>query len=397
MTIEGVTAQETTKSAPPAGTVSGRVRVDDRVRRLASRLEAGDVAVIDQMDLDRETARVLVAAGPAVVLNAAPSTSGRHPNRGPEVLLEAGVPLVDDLGPDVMALREGERVDVELASGRVLRAGALAAQGRPVGLADAVSAREAAQAGLRAQLDGFAASAGEFLEREAPLLLHGVGLPDLVTRIAGRTVLVVLDDSRTTEQLRAARAWLKDTHPLVIGVDGGADIATDAGWKPRLIIGDMDVIRERTIRSGAELVVRAGHDALAPGRERLERMGIDHHVMTVSGSSADAAILLAALSGAEVIVTVGERASLDDFLDRGRGGMSASFFTRLRATGLIVPLPAIAATHRPRLRGGWILLMLLAALLALGTALAITPWGAGVLRHLAQLAGMDAPAVLNGL
>ena len=45
--------------------------------------------------------------GPAAVVNAAPSTTGIYPNRGPEILLEAGIPVVDMCGPEVMRLAEG--------------------------------------------------------------------------------------------------------------------------------------------------------------------------------------------------------------------------------------------------------------------------------------------------
>ena len=86
---------------PEPGSVLGTARLDRRTKRLVGRLRPGDIAVIDHVDLDRVAADSLVAVGVAAVLNAKPSVSGRYPNLGPEVLVAAGLPLLDDLGESV--------------------------------------------------------------------------------------------------------------------------------------------------------------------------------------------------------------------------------------------------------------------------------------------------------
>ena len=90
---------------------SGVVRVDARTKKLTKRLQAGEIAVINHTDLDRVAAEALAEARPAAVLNAAPSVSGRYPNLGPGILVDAGILLVDDLGTDVMSLRVGRAAD----------------------------------------------------------------------------------------------------------------------------------------------------------------------------------------------------------------------------------------------------------------------------------------------
>ena len=96
------------------GALTGAVRLDRRTKRLVGRLRPGEIAVIDHVDLDRVAADSLVAAGVAAVLNAKPSVSGRYPNLGPEVLIQAGIPLVDDLGEELFdRLREGDVVRVD--------------------------------------------------------------------------------------------------------------------------------------------------------------------------------------------------------------------------------------------------------------------------------------------
>src|SRR4051812_7548358 len=82
--------------------LSGVARVDRRTKNLTKRLQPGQIAVIDHMDVDKVSADALVGCRPLAVINAAPSISGRYPNLGPEILVDAGVPLIDDVGPDVM-------------------------------------------------------------------------------------------------------------------------------------------------------------------------------------------------------------------------------------------------------------------------------------------------------
>src|SRR5436190_23068563 len=102
-----------TRSAEP-GTLTGTARLDRRTKRLVGRLRPGEIAVIDHVDLDRVAADSLVAAGVAGVLNAKPSVSGRYPNLGPEVLIQAGIPLLDDLGEELFdRLREGDLVRID--------------------------------------------------------------------------------------------------------------------------------------------------------------------------------------------------------------------------------------------------------------------------------------------
>src|SRR5450759_1757353 len=91
---------------------AGPARVDPRTKSLTKRLRPGEIAVIDHLDLDRVSAEALAACRPAALSTAARSTSGRYPNLGPGILLEAGIPLVDDLGPDVLTLEEGRRIRV---------------------------------------------------------------------------------------------------------------------------------------------------------------------------------------------------------------------------------------------------------------------------------------------
>lgn len=357
----------------PGSGLTGPVRVDPRTKSLTKRLRPGDIAVIDHLDIDRVAADALVAARPAAVLNAARSISGRYPNLGPEILVEAGIPLIDDLGPDIMTLPEGRAIRVD--EGAVYDGDRLVAEGVTQTAASVQDALAEAREGLSAQLESFAANTMDYLRRERDLLLDGVGVPDIRTSLEGRQVLVVVRGYHYREDLAMLRPYIKEYRPVMIGVDGGADAIMDAGWKPDLIVGDMDSVSDRALTSGAEIVVHAYRDGKAPGLARVERLGVPHVVFPATGTSEDIAMLLADDKGAEVIVAIGTHATLVEFLDKGRSGMASTFLTRLRIGGKFVDAKGVSRLYRRRISNTQVGLLVVAGLVALLVALLSTTAG----------------------
>jgi len=352
---------------------AGPVRVDPRTKALTKRLRPGDVAVIDHLDIDRVSAEALVACQPAAVLNAARSTSGRYPNLGPEILVAAGIPLVDDLGPDVMSLVEG-RV-VHILEGSVREGDRLIAEGVEQTPATIEVNLEAARAGLSEQLESFAANTMDYLRRERDLLLDGIGVPDIDTVIDGRHVLIVVRGYHYKDDLAALRPYILEYRPILIGVDGGADAILEAGWSPQLIVGDMDSVSDKALQCGAEIVVHAYRDGRAPGLERVAKLGVKHVVFPATGTSEDVAMLLADDKGAELIVAVGTHATLVEFLDKGRSGMASTFLTRLRIGSKLIDAKGVSRLYRARISNYQLVGLVVAGLLALGVALASTASG----------------------
>jgi len=361
------------RSAPADVGIAGTARVDRRTKNLTKRLRPGDIAVIDHLDIDRVSAEALVACRPAAVLNAARSTSGRYPNLGPEILVGAGIPLVDDLGPDVLTLTEGQRVAV--VDGTVRAGGHVVAEGTLQDAGTVAAAMEEARAGLSTQLEAFAANTMDYLRRERDLLLDGVGVPDIATVLEGRQVLIVVRGYHYKEDLVTLRPYVKEYRPVLIGVDGGADAILEAGWKPDLIVGDMDSVSDKALGCGAEVVVHAYRDGRAPGVERVEALGVRHVVFPATGTSEDIAMLLADDKGAELIVAVGTHATLVEFLDKGRSGMASTFLTRLRVGGKLVDAKGVSRLYRQRISSWQLAWLVLAGLLALAVAIASTAAG----------------------
>ncbi|GAA2728207.1 putative cytokinetic ring protein SteA [Cellulomonas aerilata] len=363
------------RSAPLPETpgTAGPARVDPRTKALTKRLRPGDVAVIDHLDIDRVSAEALVACQPAAVLNAARSTSGRYPNLGPEIIHAAGIPLVDDLGPDVMSLTEGRVVRVE--DGVVYDGDHIVAEGVEQTSETIERNLEDARAGLSVQLESFAANTMDYLRRERDLLLDGVGVPDITTVIDGRQVLIVVRGYHYKEDLATLRPYIVEYRPVLIGVDGGADAILEAGYRPDLVVGDMDSVSDRALTCGAEIVVHAYRDGRAPGVERVEKLGVPHVVFPATGTSEDVAMLLADDKGAELIVAVGTHATLVEFLDKGRSGMASTFLTRLRVGSKLVDAKGVSRLYRHRISNLQLFFLVLAGLFALGVALAATEAG----------------------
>jgi uncharacterized membrane-anchored protein len=354
--------------------VSGPARLDRRTKDLTKRLRPGDIAVIDHVDLDRVSADALVAGRAAAVVNAATSTSGRYPNLGPEIVLAAGIPLLDGVGSDVFAaLRDGDLIRVD--GDTVYAGGKVVAKGTPQDAESVDAAMAEARAGLHTQLEAFAANTMEYLLKERALLLDGVGVPDVRTEFAGRHALVVVRGYDYREDLAVLRPYIREYRPILVGVDGGADALIEAGYTPDVIVGDMDSVSDDALRCGAEVVVHAYADGRAPGLQRVQDLGIDGVVFPAAGTSEDVALLLADEKGAALIVAVGTHATLVEFLDKGRQGMASTFLTRLRVGGKLVDAKGVSRLYRQRI-SNWALLLLVASTLAtMAAAVAVSSAG----------------------
>ena len=354
--------------------VSGVARLDRRTKDLTKRLRPGDIAIIDHVDVDRVSADALVTCRVAAVVNAAPSTSGRYPNLGPEILLAAGIPLLDNVGLDVFsAVREGDVVRVDGDTAYV--GDKVVGKGTPQDAESIDAAMAEARAGLHTQLEAFAANTMEYLLKERGLLLDGVGVPDVRTDFTGRHALVVVRGYDYREDLAVLRPYIREYRPILIGVDGGADALLEAGYRPDVIVGDMDSVSDATLRCGAEVVVHAYADGRAPGLQRVQDLGVAAVVFPAAGTSEDVALLLADEKGATLIVAVGTHATLVEFLDKGRQGMASTFLTRLRVGGKLVDAKGVSRLYRKRI-SNWSLVLLFASTLAtMAAAVAVSSVG----------------------
>jgi uncharacterized membrane-anchored protein len=351
---------------------TGAAKLDRRTKNLVRRLGPGDVAVIDHTDLDRVSAEELLESGVRVVVNVAPSQSGRFPNPGPLLLVRAGIRLIDAPGAPIFdEVSEGDLLTVRGAS--VFRNGDCVAAGHALS-ADELARSIAEQRGrVTEALEAFADNTLRYLREEGRLLSEGIDFPPLQTRFRDRHALVVARGPGYKRDLRIVRPYIRDFKPVLVGVDGGADALLEAGYKPDVIVGDMDSVSDRALRSRAEKVVHAYTDGAAPGRERIEALKVDYQVVRAPGISEDVALLLAYEKGAELIVAVGTHFNLIEFLERNREGMSSTFVTRLKVGEILIDAKGVSRLVSRRVGLMPLVIFALTGLGAIVVAIAASP------------------------
>src|SRR4051794_13697098 len=359
--------------------ISGPARIGKRTKRLVKRIGSEDVAVIDHDAIDRVSGEDLVACGVRCVLNVATSASPRYGNQGPVLMTEAGIHLVDMPGAPLFdVLKDGEQVIVR--GDRLYRAGngdpgadELVWEGEVQDREAVTRAYEAGRRGIGEALEAFATNTMTHIREERELVSGNLDLPDFDTTFRDRPVLVVVRGVDHKKDLRTLRSYVRDRKPVLIGVDGGADAIQDEGWKPDMIVGDMDSATNEVLESGAELIVHAYPDGRAPGRDRLDEMKLPYKVVPAPATSEDVAMLIAAEKGAELIVTVGSHFNLVEFLDKNRQGMSSTFLTRLRIGEILVDAKGVSRLYQPSAGRGPIAFVTLAALVTLVIVVATSP------------------------
>jgi uncharacterized membrane-anchored protein len=369
-------------SERPADVVA-LARLDRRTKRLTQRLKPGEIAIIDHVDIDRVAGDALVAAGAGAVVNVSPSISGRYPNLGPEAIVKAGIPLIDAVGPQVFeAVREGQELRID---GDTLYIGdEPVAKGVRQDAESVSAAMTEARAGLSLQLEAFAANTMEYMKRERELLLDGVGVPNVHTKLDGRHCLIVVRGYDYRADLDVLGSYIREFRPVLIGVDGGADALVESGYTPDMIIGDMDSVSDDVLRCGAEVIVHAYPDGRAPGLARVENLGVDAITFPAAATSEDIAMLLADEKGATLIVAVGTHANLVEFLDKGRAGMASTFLTRLRVGSKLVDAKGVSRLYRQRISSVSLVLLVTSALCAMAAALAVSTVGRSYLNVLVE-------------
>src|SRR5690606_35546557 len=123
---------------------------------------------------------------------------------GPQILVEAGVPFIDNAGPELFERIKDDDV-VRVHEGVVYIDGEVVAKGQVQTAESIEAAMTEARAGLAVQIEAFAINTMEYIRREGDLLIDGVGVPEIRTPMEGRHVLIVVRGYHYKEDLATLR------------------------------------------------------------------------------------------------------------------------------------------------------------------------------------------------
>lgn len=299
-----------------------------------NKLVEGDIVFVDAPDMQRRLAEHLIAHRPAAVVNLAEFSTGVVPTFGPHLLLDAGVPLFEAGGSDLRSsIRDGKKAAVT-ADGEITVGRKTVGRAHPVSRTEVDQTFSDAQHAMVANMEAYFGNAIEVMHSEAPLLIDGVGTPELGDAIAERKVLVVSPVADLRARMDGLHNFVREFTPVVIGVGAAANELAAMGHHPDFIVGDPTEVDADQLRSDARVILPAEPDGYAPGLERIQDLGVGAMTFPAAVESpTDLAILLAAFNGAEMIVTVGNEVGLDEILQASAAGAAdpAALLARLKA------------------------------------------------------------------
>jgi len=352
--------------------IRGRAKKDKKTKNLINRLAPNDIAVIHHKDLDEIAAIQLRDKKVKAVVNAAPSISGKYPNRGPEILCSAGIPIIDSVGEEVFD-RINDNDLLEITEENMFVNNTFLCKINILTEDEVRRKMQEASENLWFVLNEFIENTLNYAEKEKEFILNPVKLPPLSTDMAGKHVLIVIRGKNYKEDLKAIRPYIEEVNPIMIGVDGGADALLEFGYRPDIIIGDMDSVSDNCLKSCKEIIVHAYTDGRCPGMERIRKLGLSAVTFPFTGTSEDVALIIAFEKKAELIVTVGSHNNMIDFLEKGRAGMASTLLLQMKVGHKVIDAKGVSELYKNRLKPGYIAALFFAALFPLSIVARMSP------------------------
>lgn len=352
--------------------IEGIVKKDKVTKNLINRLNVKDIAMISHRDLDEIAAISLMEKKITCVINTEETISGKYPNRGPEILLEKGIPIFEVTGTiDLDKIIEGETI--KIVENKIIQNDNYIGNCTYLGKDKIEELLKLGYDNIELELDNFIENTLDYAKREKSLVTGVLTIPEIKTNIDKKHVLVVVRGKDYKEDLMTIRSYINEVKPILIGVDGGADALLEFGYIPDIIIGDMDSVSDRSLSLSKEVIVHAYANGKAPGLERVKSLGIDPIIFQSPGTSEDIALLLSYEKNADLIVAVGTHSNMIDFLEKGRLGMASTFLVRLKVGDKLVDARGVNKLYGSTLNFKYLIFIIIAALVPIIVLTAINP------------------------
>lgn len=339
---------------------TGVARKDKLTKNLVKRLKENEIAIISHKDVDRVSAENLILCKPSVVINTQPMISGKYPTAGPSLLADNGIHLIDLADEKIFdVVREGSEISV--VGGAIYHDSECLSEGRE--LTKQIIDKELIKANklLSEELKNFASNTLEFIQKEKEHVFNELNVPKSTIDMTGRHVLIAVRGHDYKEDMKALRSYIREVKPVIIAVDGAADLIIDERLKPDVIVGDMDSVSDKALKKASEVILHAYPDGQAPGKSRLDELGIKYEIFPARATSEDLAMLFAYEHGAELITAVGTHVSMTDFLEKDRKGMASTFLTRLKIGGRLVDARGVNKLYRGTVKTSYLISLIMAA------------------------------------
>lgn len=318
------------------------------------------MAVLDLNRTSAETARAVVDAGVVAVVHVPRPGEEMLPRAAFRILAGSTVPVIEDA--DLAEVEDGTRVRIDEGVVYAIKSDRELASGREAGSATLLAEVDAAESAYVESALAHLANATEFLSTEHQLLLDGEGLPEIDVDFTGRHVVVVTGDEASKEQLADLKPFIREYRPVLVGVDGGAELLRAARLTADLVVATPTELSDEVLTDGAVLVVPADRDGRAEGLERITDLGVGATTFPAAATARDMALLLAYHGGAEMIVTTGESRGLENAF--GASSAPSSTMVDTTVSSRLVHAEACSTLYRSRGTGIGLALVVLAALVA---------------------------------
>ena len=334
-----------------------------------TKISEGDIVVISAPDINRATAQRFIDAGVAGVVNTAQFTTGQVPNFGPQMLLDAGIELVENVDPDITEkVKNGKKGRLE--DGHLYYGDRSLGSGAVLDLDASMQRFDDARSALGDHLDALAGNTAELARSESPLLIDGLGIPDVDVDMVDRKVMVISPLPDLKDELRDLRFFLREYDPIIIAIESAADDLLELGYRPAVIVGNPENIGSESLRSGATVVLPAEADGYAQGLERIQDLGVGAMTFPAATKNpTDLALLLADYHGASMVVHLGEKWDLERvFSETESQDTPSALLARLRVGPKFVDASSIAELYRVSKSGSgwlWALIGVLVAILVI--------------------------------
>lgn len=315
--------------------IDGVVKIGTRTKELVKYLSANDIAIIKHDDIDELAAEALISTGVKAVINTGSSMTGRYASMGTSLLVYSGIMLFNT-NLSIASFKDGDYIKLKdrdlLLNNKHLYTNSCFLINTDYIEENLSESRYS----YKLQLSSFIDNTIHYAGIEKNSILNFNSYPEINTNIRGRCVIIVTRSFESKNCLFELRDYISRKKPILIGVDGGADIIISCGFNPDILIGDMDSVSDVGIYKSKDLILHAYIDGSCPCKSRIDAMNIKYKLLPIKGTSEDIALLLAYDKGASNIILIGGHSCMTDFLDKGRPGMGSTLITRLKVADRLI-------------------------------------------------------------